>query len=223
MSDSFQGTPEPAPRPIERAESRFGSAAAESAPDDDRLAAALLGGDADALAEVRRWIRGACSPYRSRLAPELEDVEQQVVVELIEALGAARFEGRSRLATYVRRMTHHKCLNRLRGQRGRQWLDVADLELVDDQPTPFEQTRRHESLELALRVLARMPEGCVELWSMIHRGLSYDEMSARLDVAPGTLRVRVLRCREKAVAERDRLAVEGAVTSPAFERQREGR
>lgn len=223
MSDSLRGAPESAERSNERAGSAVGPAATESAPDDGRLAAALLGGDADALAEVRRWIRGALSPYRPRLAPELEDVEQQVVVELLEALGASRFEGRSRLSTYVRRMTHHKCLNRLRGQRGRKWLDVADLELVDGDPTPFERTHRRESLDLALRVLARMPEACVELWSMIHRGLGYAEMGERLGVAPGTLRVRVLRCRERAVAERDRLAARAGVTAPPDGRQSEGR
>jgi len=40
---------------------------------------------------------------------------------------------------------------------------------------------------------------------MIHAGLSYKEMSDRLGVAEGTLRVRVLRCREKAVAARGEL------------------
>jgi DNA-directed RNA polymerase specialized sigma24 family protein len=41
---------------------------------------------------------------------------------------------------------------------------------------------------------------------MVHAGLSYREMSERLGVAEGTLRVRVLRCREKAVAVRAELA-----------------
>jgi hypothetical protein len=40
---------------------------------------------------------------------------------------------------------------------------------------------------------------------MIVAGLSYREMSLRMSVAEGTLRVRVLRCREKAVAVRQEL------------------
>ena len=40
---------------------------------------------------------------------------------------------------------------------------------------------------------------------MILDGLSYQEMSERLSTAEGTLRVRVLRCRKKAVEARDRL------------------
>ena len=44
------------------------------------------------------------------------------------------------------------------------------------------------------------PAHCRELWSMILDGLSYREMGVRLAVAEGTLRVRVLRCRQQAVA-----------------------
>lgn len=186
-----------------------------AAPDEAALVAAILDGEESALAEVRRWIRGAVTPYRFRLAAEVEDIEQQVLVELFDALGAARFEGRSQLATYVRRMVHHKCLNRLRARRGREWVAIEETELVDREPTPFEATRRRQNLELALRILATMPEHCVELWSMIHRGLGYAEMGERLGVAPGTLRVRVLRCRERALAERGRLAEGGDVTKSA--------
>jgi len=45
---------------------------------------------------------------------------------------------------------------------------------------------------------------------MILAGLSYKEMSQRLNVAEGTLRVRVLRCREKATNLRRDLLAGGA-------------
>lgn len=199
----------------------LGHSETAATPEDGRLVAGLQLGDEAALAEVRRWIRGALTPYRRRLSADCEDVEQQVVVELLEALGEQRFEGRSRLSTYVRRMVHYKCLNRLRSQRGRQWLDVADVELVDGEPSPFERSRRREEVDLALRVLAAMPEACVELWSMIQRGLGYAEMGEQLGVAPGTLRVRVLRCRDRALAERERLSSAGGVTPAAVGRRSE--
>jgi RNA polymerase sigma factor (sigma-70 family) len=68
-----------------------------------------------------------------------------------------------------------------------------------------------EVKDLLLRVLDRVPADCRELWRMIHAGLSYREMSTRLGVAEGTLRVRVLRCREKAVAVRAELLRGAAV------------
>ena len=184
------------------------------AEEEARLVAAVADGDESAIAEVRRWVRGAVSPYRFRLAAEIEDLEQEVVLELIEALSAGRFEGRSLLATYVRRMVHHKCLNRLRARRGKQWVDLEDVQLVDPQPTPYDLARRRHDLELALRVLAEMPEHCRELWAMIHRGLGYEAMGEAIGVAAGTLRVRVLRCREKALAARAQWTA-GGNASPA--------
>lgn len=186
--------------------------AAPPAPADERLVAGILSGEEGALSQVRRWVRGAIGPYRFRLAAEIEDIEQEILIDLLRALAAGRFEGRSLLATYVRRMVHHKCLNRLRSRRGRQWVDCSEVELVDPEPTPFERERRRGEFELGLRVLAGMPEPCRELWKMIHRGLSYEAMSERLGVAAGTLRVRVLRCREKALALRDLLAAGGNAT-----------
>jgi len=187
--------------------------AAPPAPADERLVAGILSGEEGALSQVRRWVRGAIGPYRFRLAADIEDIEQEILVDLLAALAAGRFEGRSLLATYVRRMVHHKCLNRLRSRRGRQWVDCAEVELVDSEPTPFDRARRRGELELGLRVLAGMPESCRELWTMIHRGLSYEAMGQRLGVAAGTLRVRVLRCREKALALRDLLAAGGNAAS----------
>lgn len=177
-----------------------------AATSDAALIAGLLAGEEFATSAARRWVRGASIPYRSRLAAELEDVEQEVLIDLLTALRAGRFEGRSQLSTYVRRIVHYKCLNRIRSRRRHQWVEVDEAELVDPAPSPFELARRRGDLEIALRVLAEMPESCRELWGMIQRGLGYDAMSESLGLAAGTLRVRVLRCREKALAVCARLA-----------------
>ena len=62
-----------------------------------------------------------------------------------------------------------------------------------------------ESKDLLLRVLERMSEDCRRLWSMVLAGLSYREMSRRTGIAEGALRVRVLRCRKRAVELREEL------------------
>jgi len=110
-------------------------------------------------------------------------------------------------------MAHHKCLNRLRALRRRPAVDLGEVELVDAEPTPFERSRRREELSLGLRVLAEMPEACRQLWRMIETGLSYEAMAERLRVAAGTLRVRVHRCRERALALRERLRAAGGTTA----------
>ena len=180
---------------------------------EDALVAQLLDGDSETINEVRRWIRGACIPYRRHLAADLEDLEQLVLLELLEALRAGRFRGESRLATYVRRMVHYKCLNRVRDARRRTWVDVDDADLKATSPSPFEQVSSRTSVERALRVLALMSEACRDLWRMIHDDMCYREMSEQTGVTAGTLRVRVLRCRQRALQLRESLEMSGNQSS----------
>lgn len=173
--------------------------------DDASLISRLLAGDRGAVEGVRGWIRGAFTPYRQRLASELEDLEQEVLLELTAALRSKKFDGRSRLATYVRAWVHHKCIDRLRFRRRREWIDVEDLNLPSRTPSALDDLASSEATELALRVFEEMPESCRELWRMLEQGMRYQEMSGRLGVAEGTLRARVLRCRRRALESRDRL------------------
>jgi RNA polymerase sigma factor (sigma-70 family) len=172
---------------------------------DAGLVERVLDGNADALTQVRRWVRGASSPYRAKLADELEDLEQEVLVELTEALRQGRFRGESSLATYVRRMVHYKCLNALRRRRNRTWIDVDELQLASTTADPLEAASIRDSVDTALRVAASMPQECRRIWAMILEGASYREIGDRLGVAEGTVRVRALRCRRRAVAELERL------------------
>lgn len=174
-------------------------------PDDASLISRLLAGDRDAVERVRVWIRGAFTPYRQRLAPELEDLEQEVLLELTTALRSEKFDGRSRLSTYVRAWVHHKCIDRLRSRRRREWIDIEDLDLPARAPSALDELASSEATELALRVFEEMPEPCRELWRMLEQGMRYQEMSRHLGVAEGTLRARVLRCRRRALQSRDRL------------------
>lgn len=165
-------------------------------------------GEESSVAQVRSWIRLACRPYRSRLGIEIEDVEQEILLALVQALRVDRFRRQSSLRTYVRTYVHHKCIDRLRFQNRRNWVDIEDFELPSTEPGAFELLSRRESDVLATRVLARMPDSCREVWGHLMQGLSYQEMSKILGVSEGTLRVRVLRCRKRAIEERQRLLSE---------------
>ena len=165
----------------------------------------LLAGDPEAVASVRAWVRAAFTPYRPRLAEDLEDLEQEILLELTRALRQERFEAKSRLRTYVRTYVHHKCIDRLRAMRRRTWVDVDDLELPSRAPSALDELAKSEATDVALRVYEEMPESCRELWRMLEQGMRYQEMSRRLGVAEGTLRARVLRCRRRALESRDRL------------------
>lgn len=176
--------------------------------DDEDLISRLLDGDADTIARVRTWIRAAFQAYRKRLGNELEDLEQEILLELTEALREGRFRGSSTLRTYVRTYVHHKGIDRLRALGRRTWVDIESLELPAPAPTALEQLSRSEQVAVALRVQERVPQPCRELWQMLRQGLSYREMSRRLGVAEGALRVRVLRCRQRALELREKILAE---------------
>jgi RNA polymerase sigma factor (sigma-70 family) len=173
------------------------------ATSDQEVVARYLRGDAGAVVTVDGWIARAAWPFQRRLANRWEDVLQEVRLEVTRLLGQGKFRGESSLRTYLWQVVSHTCLDQLRSQNRWQW---ADLDALDEgeSATATPAAGGHEDRDLIRRVLERLGE-CRELWRLIVMGHSYREMSQRLGVAEGTLRVRVLRCREKAVALRGEL------------------
>jgi len=173
---------------------------------DQEMVTRFLKGESEAVGTVDGWISRAAWPYQRRLADRWDDVLQDVRLEVTRLLGEGKFRGESSLRTYLWRVVSHTCLDQLRSQSKWKWADLDTLEGADEPVAPQRGiSSRHEDRDLLLRVLDRVPQDCQEMWRMIVAGLSYREMSLRMAVAEGTLRVRVLRCREKAVAARQDL------------------
>jgi RNA polymerase sigma-70 factor (ECF subfamily) len=174
--------------------------------EDAQLIALLIQGDAGAIALVRGWAAAAIGRFRGRLGGDAEDVEQEVLLDLLEALDAGRFRRESRLETYVHSYARFKCIDRLRALGRRDVVDLVEEELVLDAPSALDEITREEGAALARRVMAALPAQCQELWSMIADGMSYREMSAATGISEGAIRVRVHRCRKLALELRDRVA-----------------
>lgn len=179
-------------------------------PDDAELDRSLtsrfLEGAPEAVHQIDGWIRSAAFPYRRRLSNEWDDLCQDLRLEVFQLLQNGKFRGESRLKTYVWRVVSHSCLDRCRARsRNREVdTDLDDVSLLMP-PRPAAQGSTAIQRNLLLRVLEEMSEDCRRLWQMIAQGFSYKEMSAKLGVSPGALRVRVLRCRQKAQEVRERL------------------
>jgi len=171
---------------------------------DQEMVSRYLQGDAEAVGTVDAWISRAAWPYQRRLSGRWEDVLQDVRLEVTRLLGQGRFRGESSLRTYLWQVVSHTCLDQLRALGRWQW---TDLEEVDEGASALAPpvTGSHEDRDLVQRVLERVSGDCRQMWRLIAMGHSYREMSQRMGVAEGTLRVRVLRCREKAVAVRREL------------------
>ncbi|MBW8878063.1 MAG: sigma-70 family RNA polymerase sigma factor [Acidobacteria bacterium] len=173
------------------------------ATDDREMVARFLRGETEAVGTVDGWISRAAWPYQRRLADRWDDVLQDVRLEVTRLLGQGKFRGESSLRTYLWRVVSHTCLDQLRAQSKWKWADLDTLDQGEGPAAAFHvPTSNREDRDLLLRVLERVSQDCREMWRMILAGLSYKEMSVRLNVAEGTLRVRVLRCREKAAALR---------------------
>lgn len=165
----------------------------------------LLDGEPDAVAEARKWIRHAFFPYRGRLGDDLDDLEQDALMALIEAVRSGRYKEESSLKTFARAIGHHKCLDRLRSVTRREWVDVDELLLLDKGRDPLAAMEADEARRVSLKALAETGAPCRRLWAMIEQGLDQNTMAERLDIQVGTLRARVHRCRKKALESRDRL------------------
>src|SRR5947209_20564259 len=173
---------------------------------DRDMVARFLRGETEAVGTVDGWISRAAWPYHRRLADHWDDVLQDVRLEVTRLLGQGKFRGESSLRTYLWRVVSHTCLDQLRALSKWKW---ADLEVLEQGEGPAGAVHAPESnredRDLLLRVLQRVSPDCRQMWRMIVAGLSYKEMSLRLNVAEGTLRVRVLRCREKAASLRQEI------------------
>ena len=174
--------------------------------EDAEVVRGFLGGERSSISTVDGWITRAAWPYQRRLAHRWDDVLQEIRLEITRLLGQGKFRGDSSLKTYLWRVVSHTCLDQVRAQNKHKWEDLDELEGAEQphSPGPSAAETRVDR-DLLIRVLDRVPYDCRNLWRMLAAGLSYKEMGDRLAVAEGTLRVRVLRCREKATSARAEL------------------
>lgn len=173
-------------------------------PDDRKLIGGFLSGERGAVTQVERWIAAAAKPYRTRLGGEWDDVRQDVLLELTKLFSDGRFRGESALVSYVWRVANNACLKRIRAVS--RWApDVNDLlnRTKDERRNADEHLLAEGRMESIRRLVLRMPAECTDLWRRILSGQSYQSMASELSIAEGTLRVRVLRCRQKAAALRE--------------------
>lgn len=179
--------------------------------ESDAFIEAYLAGDAEALAEADRWIQSAARPYYRRLASQWDDVLQDVRLEVYKALSSQQFRGEANVKTYIWRVVNHSCLDLVRKASRWRWTDIeesTEAQEISDRKQ-LAETLSLATTDLLTRVMARVSEECRRLWQMLFDGLSYREMGEELEASEGALRVRVLRCRKKAIEVREELLGQG--------------
>ncbi len=170
---------------------------------DQLLADDFLSGERAAFETIAQWIRLAAGRHRARLHSEWDDVVQDLLLAVTAVLRDGGFRGDSSLRTFVWRLAHYRCLNRIRdaARRSESELEEKANQIADPKSPVLDRMLKRESENLLLRFLDSVSEDCQRLWRLILAGRSYREMSQEIGVSEGVLRVRVLRCRKKAVGQ----------------------
>ncbi len=169
---------------------------------DAELIARFLNGDGETVELINGWTVRAAAPFRRRLDSEWEDVVQEVRLEVVRLLQSGQYRGEASLRTYLWQVTAHTCLDALRRFQRRPSAEPVDLDasIVARDPSPLARVLDRERERVLLAALESMSRECRELWNMVLSGLSYREVSLRLGVSEGALRVRAHRCRQRVVA-----------------------
>ena len=168
---------------------------------DEDLASRFVAGDHGAFEElVRRHRNGIYRFVRwhlGALGGEAEDVTQDVLIEVFRCL--PRYEGRSRLRTWMLGLAHNVCRQRRRGSRGvRRGFVVAQptdevLRTVADATADLDALLARREVQVRVRsAIERLgPEhrGVVLLREI--EGLSYGEIACVLQIPVGTVRSRL--------------------------------
>ena len=177
---------------------------AVTGPRDDDELAALVGqvrrGDDAAFDTLARRVRDRVRAWAGRLvgdSDEAEDVAQVVLVRMHERLH--EFEGRSRFATWLYRITRNVAIERHRLEERRTALLARELAAADDDSHCDTIGERDDGLRLQQLVAAHFGELSPrqrEVFEMVElRGVSVSDVAARLGIEATTVRVLLLRAR----------------------------
>ncbi|MBL8747490.1 MAG: RNA polymerase sigma factor [Phycisphaerae bacterium] len=173
---------------------------------------AWRGGDPAALEELLLMVEPRLVSLCFRMCGRPQDARdlcQEAMVKIIQGLPG--FTGRSRVSTWMIRVTMNVCLtDRRRGKiRRTTSLDapcgqgtagedrtLGDSRTSDGEPTPAERVERGEDLGRLSRGLARMePEQRALLILRDAQGLDYAEIADVMEIPVGTVKSRLFRAR----------------------------
>lgn len=129
-------------------------------------------------------------------AEEREDLEQEIVTEVWQAVNRASFDFSGGFWGFVEVVTARRCIDWLRTQRAK--VPLLD-EVVSDGTSPLRWTLEQERTALASAVLSALDPQCREL--LVHRlgdDLSYGEIARLTGRSEGALRVQLYRCIRRA-------------------------
>jgi RNA polymerase sigma-70 factor (ECF subfamily) len=149
-------------------------------------------------------------------AAEAEDVAQETFLRLWKEIPS--WESRAKLSTWLHRVAHNLCIDRLRTNRSERISSVP--ERADPRPEAGQQLEAHRRTQALERALADLPERQRAAIALVyHQELSNTEASDVLGVSIDALESLLVRGR---MSLRKRLEAEANLTREADERLSHG-
>jgi RNA polymerase sigma-70 factor (ECF subfamily) len=171
-------------------------------PEEIAAIAALLRGDADAVAEVRGAVRSVVRSFRFRGRDAERELVQEAVSRVLENATAGRFRGDASLRTYAQQVAKFVCLEHIRRKRAEVRLDFETLPSRERWSGPEESLLLDEEHARNLEAFAALPEDSRELLRLVFvEGLTYAELARRFGLTESAIKSRIhrvrLECRER--------------------------
>ncbi|MCY3679123.1 MAG: RNA polymerase sigma factor [Gemmatimonadetes bacterium] len=173
----------------------------------DREILELVEGARQGERGARERLAGALRPLVCRWAlvmtgdpDDAEDVAQAVLMKTLSAIGS--FDGRSRVTSWVYRITRNASLDHQREKRQEQrlaekaeWLAESRAPELED---PLDDIEMKRTLRLIRTLVTELPMMQREVFDLVDlQGLRPAEAARLLEMNPNTLRVHLLRARRR--------------------------
>ncbi len=187
-----------------------GTRAAGAFADETMLRARMQAGDDDAFEACVRAYSGQLLAVARRILSHEEDARDAVQDAFLAAFkGIGRFDGLSRISTWLHRIVVNAALSRLRTRQRRPEMSIEDLlphfgegEHQVDPPAPWKATsvailQQQEMREVGRGCINRLPETYrIVLLMRDIEGLSTEETAQLLDTTLGVVKTRLHRARQ---------------------------
>jgi RNA polymerase sigma factor (sigma-70 family) len=161
---------------------------------------------------IARAVRAVIGP-----SDEVEDVVQNAMLEIYRSL--PRFQGRSKVSTWVYRVAVNVALQHLRQKKRRQWLlfgrDARDVEQQRSPGDAAAQLEGREALRLVFGLLHKLSAKKRIVW-ILHEleGLTPQQIAEILEIPMNTVRSRLMKGRAEIKAAMKRMGIDMGEREP---------
>jgi RNA polymerase sigma-70 factor (ECF subfamily) len=122
------------------------------------------------------------------------DLEQDIQVALWQSL--ASFDGRCALSTWVWRVAHNRATSHIIARRRHgqhRWANIEDVELLADDPTPFDHVKSDQAMALILSIIDRLDPPDRQILLLYLEGVAAAETGEITGVSPDVVATKIHR------------------------------